>query len=170
MYCPQQLTFAGYPKSPTAHGGSLSNGRRKTTRPLCIKRPLHIVMRAPRAKGAWDLLRKENAKLLHTLLQKYSKQFDVRVYQFANVSNHCHFLVKAKTKEGFRNFLRVLAGQLAQRVTKARPGNPLKHRFWELIAYTRIVEWGRAYTYAKNYLYKNILQATRSKPFVFLRE
>jgi putative transposase len=170
MYRPKQLSFPGYPHSPTAHGGTLSTGKRKSARPLCVRRPLHVVMRAPSARGAWDLLRKENAKLLHTLLKKYSKEFDVRVYQFANVSNHCHFLVKAKTKEGFRNFLRVLAGQLAQRITKARPGRPLKHRFWELIAFTRIIEWGRAYTHAKNYLYKNILQATRSYPFVPIRE
>ena len=165
-----QLSFSGYPKSPTAFGGSVNAKKRKIARPLCVKRPLHVVLRAPKAKGQWDLLRRDNAKLLFLLLSRYAKQFDVRVYQFANVSNHCHFLVKAKTKEGFRNFLRAFAGQVAQRITKAGPGRPLKERFWELIAFTRIIEWGKAYTHAKNYLYKNILQAVRSCTFVPLRD
>ena len=164
-----QRSFPGYPKSKTAFGGSLSKGKRKQARPICVKRSIHIVLRAPCAKGAWDLLRTENARLLHRLLKKYSARFDVRVYQFANVSNHCHFLVKAKTQGGFRNFLRTFAGQLAQQITGAKPGRPLAKPFWEFIAFTRIVEWGRAFAHAKNYLYKNILQATQGHAFVQLR-
>jgi len=43
-------------------------------------------------------------------------------------------------------------------VTGARKGEP-KGRFFEQIAYTRVVNWGREFTVLKNYLWKNALEA-----------
>lgn len=154
---PKQLVLFSFPKSKTAHGGSLGHGKRKTGRPLCAKRSTHIVMRATSARGPLSLLQTKNAKAVLRLMKKYSKQFEVRVYEYANVSNHLHLLVRAKTKEGMRNFLRAYAGHLAQVVTGSGPGRPLKKRFWDLLVFTRLIEWG-AFQIAMNYIWKNILQ------------
>lgn len=44
----------------TEHGGSLYKGRRKETRPLASKRPMHVVFRSSRARGAWSFLHSDN--------------------------------------------------------------------------------------------------------------
>lgn len=162
MYRPKQISFPGYAKSQTSFGGSLHQGRRKTARPICAKKSLHVVLRSEIARGEWYLLLPANAKLLKQLLTLYSLRFSVTIYSFANVGNHCHLLLRAKSKEGLRNFLRVFAGQLAQRITGTRPGKPLKTSFWSVIAFSRIVEWGRGFATAKNYLFKNVQQAAVS--------
>ena len=169
MYCPKQIPFFPLPKSPTAHGGILGAGKRKSARPVCAKRSMHVVLRAERARGRYSLLIPRNAKAIHHLLKKYAKQFEVSIYEFANVGTHLHCLLRAKTKAGFRNFLRVFSGQVAQQVTGAKPGNPLKKRFWDLLAYSRVVEWGRAFQIAEKYVRKNILQASRLMPFYPIR-
>ena len=154
-----------YPASPTSHGGTLNFGRRKTKRPLCTKRALHVVMRASCAQGRLSLLQPNHARLTGMLLKRFAYRFAVIVYSWANSGNHVHMVVKAKTKEGFRNFLRTFAGQLAQRVTGAKPGHKLTKPFWDLLAFSRIVEWGKAYKSVANYILKNIRQAARSWPY-----
>ena len=156
---PVQQKLFEYPRSKTAHGGSLSIGKRKTARPLCVKRSIHIVMRASSARGNSSLLHPQHAKKVFQLLQKYSKQFEIRTYDFVNVGNHLHLLVRAKTKEGMRNFLRAFSGHVAQLITGSGPGRPLKKRFWDFLVFTRLIEWGRAFRYAKSYLLKNVQQA-----------
>ena len=119
---------------------------------------MHIVLRSEKARGKLSLLLPENAKLVYKLMRMYGSRFNVKIYHFAFVGNHAHFIVKPKTKKGFQDFLRVFAGQVAQRLTGARPGAPLSKRFWDLIAFSRVIAWGRAFTDAKKYIQKNILQ------------
>ena len=155
----QNLKLFTYPKSKSAHGGSLSVGRRKSRRPLSLKESIHVVLRAERAKGRYSLLLPKNAKLVLKLMKKYGKEFQVKVYHFAFVSNHMHLTLKAKTRLGFQNFLRVFAGQTAQKITGAMKGNPGTKRFWDLLAFSRIITWGRAYKIVIKYIDKNVKQA-----------
>lgn len=166
---PKQIPLFTFPKSKTAHGGSLGSGKRKNARPLCVKRSLHIVFRAEGARGGWSLLHPKHAKRLHLLLRKYSERFEVRIYEYANVSNHIHLLVRGRTKEGLRNLMRAFAGHSAQLVTGSGPKRPLKKRFWTLLVYTRIVAWG-AFHAARKYLRKNIQQGASIRPFYVLRK
>ena len=139
----------------TAHGGELSIGRRKDRRPLCSKRPVHIVMRSSLAVGRHSLLYPKNADFIRRLVPKYAKRFHVKVYHFANVSNHLHFAVRVKDRRSFQYFLRVISGMIARKVTGAKKGKPFGRRFWDLLAWTRIIEWGKAYAIVKNYIAKN---------------
>ena len=158
MYCPQQQKLFRYPSGPSRFGGNLSVGKRKTARPISVKESIHVVLRAEKARGKLSFLLPVNARVFYQLRKLYGARFQVKVYHFALVGNHAHLLIKAKTKTGFQNFLRVFAGQLAQRITKAKPGQPLKTRFWDYIAFSRIIPWGKAYETAKRYLFKNTLQ------------
>jgi hypothetical protein len=63
-----------------------------------------------------------------------------------------------KDRKGFQTFLRVFCGKIAQRVTGAVKGSRQTGRFW-LLPYTRIVEWGRAFGVAKNYVERNEKEA-----------
>src|SRR3989338_7095831 len=102
MYCPKQTSFCIFRNLKNTHGGESTKGKRKTARPLCTKRSMHVVLRASGAVAARSLLLPRNAKLVHRLLKLYSKQFGVRVYEYVNVGNHIHLVVRAETKTGFR--------------------------------------------------------------------
>jgi len=151
-----QFKLFHYPKGRTAHGGSLSIGKRKIARPISVKESLHLVLRAERARGKYSLLLPRHARMFHGLLKQYGKRFDVKAYDVALVGNHAHLIVKARTKQGLQNFLRVFAGQTAQRITKARPGAKLSKRFWDLLVYSRIIPWGRPFAVARCYVEKNV--------------
>lgn len=165
MYRPTQLKIFRFPNDSTAYGGSLQPGKRKAARPVSVKEAMHVVLRSESARGKYSLLLPKNARLIHSLLKHYGKKFEVRTYSFAFVGNHVHLLLRTKSKQGFQNFLRIVSGQAAQRITGARPGQPLTKQFWDLLAYSRIVPWGRAYETAKKYVLRNVLEAATIQRF-----
>lgn len=57
-----------FPKSKTAHGGSLRIGKRKSARPVAVKESMHVIMRATAARGEFSLLLPKNAKATFHLL------------------------------------------------------------------------------------------------------
>lgn len=146
------------------HGGALAQGRRKLYRPLDPKRPVHLVLRSSRATGKWSMLHPENVFKVKALLKKWSAHFDVKVYGFANSGNHLHLIVKARTRNGFQDFLRTFSALTARLITKARKGaalakNKEKLRFWDALAFSRIVTWGRDLIATQRYLLRNKLEA-----------
>ncbi|MBI2605879.1 MAG: transposase [Deltaproteobacteria bacterium] len=152
------------PKPSLEHGSSLRTGKRKIARPIDTKRAMHLVMRATRARGPWSMLREEHKPKIERLVHLASSRHGVRVYRFSNVGNHLHLLVRARTRVGFQNFLRVITAQTAALATGARKGNP-KGRFWDALAYSRVVSWGREFKKLQAYLSKNLLEGMR----LFLR-
>jgi REP element-mobilizing transposase RayT len=126
---------------------------------------MHIVMRASQARfgSPWSLHR--HARLVTELLSTLSRRYSVKVYEVSNNGNHLHLLVRAHYRHGFRTFLRVFAGQLAQRVTGAVKGRKLGGRFWDLPVFTRIVAFGMAYRRAKRYVIQNQLEADGTIPY-----
>ncbi len=126
---------------------------------------MHVVMRASQASAGspWSLHR--HARLVTELLGKLSHRYGVKVYEVSNNGNHLHLLVRAHYRQGFRSFLRVFAGQLAQRVTGAVKGKKLIGRFWDLPVFTRIVAFGKAYRHAKHYVIQNQLEADGTMPY-----
>lgn len=178
----KQLSFVPRPKSKCEHGGSLALGRRRARRPININKPVHLVLRSDLAKGRRSLMSNQNTVL--KVLNRFSRRFHIRVYEKAICGNHIHLLVKAHSRRQLQNFFRVLAGQIAQEIlhkyplqkheTKAfwggTPGNrrgskrTVAHRknqrtFWSLLAYTRIVSWGRDYLAVKAYIVQNTKEA-----------
>ena len=81
----------------------------------------------------------------------------VKIYRYSNVGNHLHLLVKTPTRIAFQRFLRELAGVIATLVTGAIKGSP--GTFWDGLAYSRIVTWGRDLKNLEQYFIKNIFEA-----------
>ncbi|MBI2607112.1 MAG: transposase [Deltaproteobacteria bacterium] len=182
----QQLEF--FKKPALEYGGGLQRGRRKTYRPFDSRRPVHVVMRAERARGEWSLLAPANARRVSTIISKFAKKFRVRVMQFENVGNHVHLLIQAGRREDFRSFMRTIPAQIATAVTGARKGRALrplqdreiprihvekpsyargkettdvkepKRKFWDSLAYSRVVHWGRDLLGLRHYLTKNAFE------------
>ncbi len=44
-------------------------------------------------------------------------------------------------------------------VTGARKGRPLAKRFWDLLAHTKLIQWGRQFENLAKYMEKNLGQA-----------
>lgn len=140
------------------HGGTYSMGKRKTRRPLSGKKPVHLVMRSDIARGAMSLRLPKNRQHITGLIQKYAKRFDIRIYKYSINSNHLHFLLRSKTRKSFQDFLRTIAGLIARFMLSAERGNK-KGKFWSVLAFTRISEWGRAFQALRGYVIQNILEA-----------
>jgi REP element-mobilizing transposase RayT len=126
-----------------------------------------------------------NQDIVHRVLQKFSRRFQIRIYENAICGNHIHLLVKATSRRNLQNFFRVLAGQIAQEILRkfplqkheskaftGGPGGTLDTRgirreqhwknqrtFWSLLLYSRIVSWGRDYLAVKAYVIRNTKEA-----------
>ncbi len=154
---PQQLTFFKDSKRSTCHGGDLGRGLRKSRRPVVTNRPMHLVLRAEKARGPLSLLARSHAASVRRILMAVSRRHRVRVLESANVGNHLHLLIQAQTREGFANFLRRFSCEVALAVTGARKGRAFG-RFWTGLAFSRIVEWGRALETVRHYIALNELE------------
>jgi REP element-mobilizing transposase RayT len=145
------------------HGGSVRIARRKIARPFSSRRPLHVVLQSTRAKGLWSLRRPETDARIRGAIRSLARRHGVRVYEFANSSTHLHLLVRAKEKNAFQAFLRAFAGVTARLVTGARRGRPVG-KFWDHLAYTRLVRWGRDFAGVRAYVLQNEMEA-RGMPY-----
>lgn len=119
-----------------------------------MKHSEHIVLRA-----RLPVLRlKKNKTIVSELLFEVSQKFKVKIYNNSLNSNHIHLSVKAQTQKDLHDFLRVLTGQIAQRITGAVRGRKNKICFWLKSAWRRIVHWGRDFLNLQNYIYQNQLE------------
>ena len=139
------------------HGGEIASGRRKLARPFDPKRPLHLVLRAERARGQWSLLRTENRRVVNEILVRAARANGVRIHEQGNSGNHLHLLVRARSRSGFQNFTRTIGALIARAVTGAKKGNPVG-KFWDELIYSRVVAWGRDFRRVANYVVINELE------------
>ena len=145
-------------RARTIHGGGAHKGKRKLERPLSLKRPIHLVLRATRAKGTWSFLASAHKEWIHRLLRKKARKFGVTLADYANVGNHLHLKVKIHNREGFQNFLRSITSQIARKITGARRG-VVKGAFWDGLAFTRVLKSYREELYLRGYIMANYLEA-----------
>jgi len=152
-----QLSLTGFKRRKT-HGGSVRKGKRKLSRPWDPKRAHHVVLRA--SDRAPTTLSERGRKIVNEELIRARMRFSVRVIEFANCGDHIHLLLRSKNQstDDLKNFLRLFAGRVAQRITGARKGKPFG-RFWALLAWSRVVEWGRALKVAAAYVRLNFMEA-----------
>ena len=144
-------------KARLLHGGDTRKGKRKLMRPLDPRRPLHLVLRSRRARGAWSLLHPHHQGRVRAQVEELAHEQGVRILNFANVGNHLHILLKTPSRRAFQTYLRRLTGAIAMGVTGARKGKPVG-RFWDELAFSRVVSWGRDYSQVFSYLMKNMLE------------
>ena len=154
----QQLQFTALRDfTRTRHGGGERAGRRKTARPVATKRPMHLTLRASRATGATSMLRPACCHHISAIVAKFADPNDVRVLRFANVGNHLHLVVQAKTRAGFQNYLRTIAGLIARVATGAVKGRA-SGKFWDELAFSRVIAWGRDLKRTLDYVLGNAME------------
>lgn len=149
----KQLSFFKS-KHPLFYGGALV-GKRKARRPLCSKRPLHIVLKA----------RKRNLYaqkiFLEMEMERHAKQYSLKIYSRAVNADHIHLLVKISNRENYKSFIRALTGYLAKAMGKG---------IWSLLPFTRVLSWGCDFHSALQYLRKNREEVCGMRPYEKRRE
>jgi len=163
----KQLSFLpglNFKTASASHGGDLSRGKRKTARPIDPKQALHVVLRSSVARGKNSMLQAAHAKNIHHFIQQIAKRLGVRIYRYANVGNHLHLLISVPSRVIWQRFLRELAGGIAIIVTGAKKGaglrkNKSQRGFWDELAFTRIVNFGRDFKKVCDYVVKNLFEA-----------
>lgn len=126
-------------KRRLTHGGAETKGKRKSRRPLATKKWIHLTLKSEVAKGKLSMLAQRNAKWINQLIKDKAMKFGVEVKEFVNMGNHIHFKLRITSRKLFQNFLRSVTTLIARFVTGARKGKSFG-KFWQGLAFTRIVE------------------------------
>jgi REP element-mobilizing transposase RayT len=134
-----RFKFAEAPREILIHGGSTLAGKRKGARPLCTKRPLHLVMKCKKQIF-------EDRHMIIDTLVSYSQDFGVPIYSFAIGHDHIHFITKIPSREAYVKFIRAVTGVL---------GKTLGAKLFASMAFTRIATWGRDYRQLLRYMQQN---------------
>lgn len=166
MKQPSLFDFAGDQEtkrrfSRTAHGGDIGANKRKLDRPLSSRRPIHVVLRSEQAKGTWSFLGFKNRIEVERIINRQARKFGVKLQDFANVGNHLHLKVKANSRSGFQSFLRSITCLIARKITGARRGIKLKKRFWDGLAFSRVLKSYREEIHLRGYFIGNRQEASR---------
>jgi hypothetical protein len=104
-------------------------------------------------------LKPKNYALVRALLRRQAKRHFVALESFVNVGNHLHLKVRPQTREGFGNFLRSVTCLLSRAITGARKGRPLKKRFFDALAWSRVVRTWAEEKILDQYFDDNALEA-----------
>lgn len=163
---PKQLSF--FRESPRSFGGSAQKSHPKIARTLSSKESLHLVLKSAHAVGAFSMLRQKNVHKIEEIIRSQAKICRIKIYQFVNVGNHLHLVIKLRDVELFAQFIRAITGIIARHVLKRQRGSEgilrnkeseKQKKFWVARPFTRLIAWGRDYKHIKNYMDKNRRQA-----------
>src|SRR5882757_7530573 len=125
---------------------------------------MHFVFRSSRARGPWSFRRPANKAAVSAILERLAKRHDVRVYRAATAADHIHVLLRCRSRRNLQAFLRSFTGQVACAVTGARRGERCG-KFWDDLAYSRVVTWGREFRTVRGYVLQNEREAEGSAPW-----
>ena len=101
-------------------------------------------------------------------MDRLKTRWDISVYRYANVGNHLHLLIRAKSRADWQGFIREFSGGIAMIVTGARKSHALprskakdvpesaKRGFWDYLVFTRIVSFGKDFKNVANYVLTNL--------------
>lgn len=143
--------------NPLVHGGNSRKGLRKIARPIAVGKPMHLILKSSRARGAWSFWSRRNKGIIHLLVLDTSERYGVDILKWENVGNHLHFVLTTPSRTAFHAFLRVLAQRIMFAVTGARRGNPVG-KFFDQIAWSRVASWEQLKVLF-DYIWKNTLEA-----------
>ena len=148
----RQMKFGFACEGAKEFGGSLSLGKRKTKRPLSIKKPLFLTLKSSKASFF-------NPKMisLEKTIKDHAKKYQMTVYQFALNWNHIHFAIKVSSRENYVAFIRTLTASLVRILSKIK-GRNLKGLF-DLRPHTKIITWGKQFRILIEYIILNQQEA-----------
>jgi len=146
----------------TQHGGVKNKGHRKLQRPLSTKKWIHLILKSDKAKGNLSFLLPRNKHIIQSILKQKSKKFGVMLADGANVGNHLHLKIKIQNRESFQKFLKAVTCLIARKITGAKKGYKFG-RFWQGLAFTRVLTSSLEELNLKGYIKANRIQAEKGE-------
>ena len=144
-------------------GAHLKKSHAKTARPISTKKAMHLTLRSTKAKGARSFLAtRQRSQAIEKIIRTQGAKYGVKIYQYANVGNHLHLLIRATYRRGFIAFLRAISGLIARLVLGAERGSAkLKEstKFWDQRPWTRILAWMQDFRNVREYVKLNFNEA-----------
>lgn len=149
----KQLEFEGFKRSNVEFGGSLLKGNPKIKRPLESKLPILLTLRAVQS----GMRLPKSFGLVSAAVDRCSKKYGVKVYEFANVGNHLHLVIKIPRRQSWAGFIRELTGEIAAAMKQILN---IQKKFWMFRPHTRVIQgWKKAFQIARQYVQLNTLEA-----------
>lgn len=158
-----KLDHPAFKKSRPFGGELLRKARGRTARPLSTQKAMHLVLRSSQATGAWSFHRFD--KDIDYILKLAARRFGVKIYRFSNSGNHLHLIIKLGNRYAYSGFIRMISGAIALKVTGSSKVRRLKKRFFDRRPFSRVIEWGRAFQIAKDYVELTYLEAIGALPY-----
>lgn len=159
-----------YLNSNSCFGGSLRNHRKKRfARRLSNRKFHHLIFKLNREIHPASLRMPKTFSITTHVIKAYAKRFKVRIASHSIQNDHIHLLVRTNRKSNYQSFFRVVAGQIAQRVTDTFHCVKFKQSFWKYRPFTRIVRNRKAYFITKAYIRLNELEGRKKIPYQKLR-
>lgn len=145
-------------------GGELLKGNARSRRPLSYRHAIHLTLRSQLCRGRRSLLHPKRVKRINSKVRELCRETHVRLYEYANVGNHLHLLIRVPDRAAYCRLVRSLTGVIARMVLNAEKGRAsaqlsLRKKFWDTKPFTRLIEWGRDFGNASRYVRKNLLEA-----------
>jgi hypothetical protein len=97
------------------------------------------------------------------IIRVRARQFHIKIHHYENVGNHLHVVASFPMRELFQDFLRTVTALISRFVTGSKKGKPFGKRFWDGLAFTRVVMGHRDFRGLANYLLKNALERDLGK-------
>ncbi len=126
-------------KSRLIHGGEVSLGKRKTQRPVVPRKWMHITLKSSLAKGRYSFLNIKHRAKIQCLISLEARKNFITLAEGVNMGNHFHLKIKCQNRKTFQKFLRTITGKIARLVTEAKKGQPFGKKFWDQLAFTRVL-------------------------------
>jgi len=164
----QQSLFDQLPKrgrpplKPRGHFGGryLKNYNPNCERPMDSKNALHLVLKSSQAVGEKSFKNEKYEAKIWEIINYHADKTGIKIYEYANGGNHLHLLLRAKHRDDYTAFIRIITGLIARMVGNSERGKPLKKKFWDARPFSRIVGFAKKeFNAIKTYLLRNTLEA-----------
>jgi transposase IS200 family protein len=103
-------------------GGSLLAGKRKTARPLSVKKPIHLVLKST----GGSCFNPGNRKL-ESLIRSHADKYGIKLYEISLNWSHIHLLIRLPSREAYLAFIRTMTSLMVSLLSKIK-GKNLKGR------------------------------------------
>jgi REP element-mobilizing transposase RayT len=133
-------------------GGSLLIGKRKTARPLAVKKPMHLILKTTKLSP----FNPTNYKL-EKIIKQYASRYKITVYDYSLNWSHIHITMKLPNRAAYFAFIKTVTAALISFLSKAR-GKDLKGLF-DLRPYTKIITCKKQFENAIDYMELNQQEA-----------
>jgi REP element-mobilizing transposase RayT len=133
-------------------GGSLLIGKRKTARPIVVKKPMHLILKTTKLSP----FNPTNYKL-EKIIKQYALRYKITIYDYSLNWSHIHLTMKLPNRAAYFAFIKTVTAALISFLSKALKRD-LKGLF-NLRPYTKIITCKKQFENAIDYMELNQQEA-----------